>query len=121
MAGDYLAGERWRPHLPGALHRLQWSASVALAACAGLAIVFLAAWAYPHQRGPRLLAALLLCGTIAALRRWPLPVLAVALGANGLAMFLGNVPVPLGIVLGRFAGSGGRGRLRAAGDGVVRR
>jgi signal transduction histidine kinase len=63
-------------------------------------MVILAAAPYPHARGPRLLVALLLCGTIAALRCWPLPVLAVAAGANGLAMALGNVPVPFGVVLG---------------------
>jgi len=65
------------------------------AAYAVLAMVILAAVPYPNGRGPRRLVALLLCGTIAALRRWPLPVLAVAAGANGLAMAL-----PFGFVLG---------------------
>lgn len=100
LAGDYLAGEPSRGRLAGAFHERRWSASVVLAACAVLAMVILAAVPYPNGRGPRRLVALLLCGTIAALRRWPLPVLAVAAGANGLAMALGNVPVPFGFVLG---------------------
>jgi len=100
LAGDYLAGEPSRGRLAGAFHERRWSASVVLAACAVLAMVILAAVPYPNGRAPRLFVALLLCGTIAALRRWPLPVLAVAAGANGLAMASGNVPVPFGFVLG---------------------
>jgi hypothetical protein len=130
LAGDYLAGEPSRGRLAGAFHERRWSASAVLAACAVLAMVILAAVPYPNGRGPRLLVALVLCGTIAALRRWPLPVLAVAAGANGLAMALGNVPVPFGFVLGLavyFVASRmpRRGSVPAAvvaaGDGVVRR
>ena len=68
VARDYLAGDPSRGHLPVAFHARQWPASVVLAGCAGLAMVLLAAGPYPHERGPRLVVALLLCGTIAALR-----------------------------------------------------
>jgi signal transduction histidine kinase len=100
LAGDYLAAEPSRGHLAAAFHERRWSASVVLAACAALTMIFLAAAPFPHARGPRLFVALLLCGTIAALRRWPLPVLAVAAAVSGLAMALGNIPVPIGVVLG---------------------
>ena len=100
MTGDYLAGEPSRRPLPAAFHGRRWSTSAVLTAGAILAIVFLAAGPYPHARGPRLLVALLLGGTIAALRRWPLPVLVFAAGANALAMAMGNVPLPLSVVLG---------------------
>jgi signal transduction histidine kinase len=101
MTGDYLAGEPSRRPLAAAFHERRWSASLLLVGCAGLAMVFLAVVPYPQARGPRLLGALLLlCGTVAALRRWPLPVLAVAAVANALAMTMGNVPVPFGVVLG---------------------
>jgi signal transduction histidine kinase len=100
MTGDYLAGEPSRRPLAAAFHERRWSASAVLAAGAVLAMVFLAVGPYPHVRGARPLVALLLCATIAALQRWPLPVLAVAAGVNALAMAVGNVPVPFGVVLG---------------------
>jgi signal transduction histidine kinase len=100
MAGDYLAEDPSRGQLTAASRERRWSVSVVLAASAGLATVALAAGTYPHVPGTRLLAVLLLCSTIAALRRWPLPALAVAAGANGLVMVSGNAPVPSGILLG---------------------
>jgi signal transduction histidine kinase len=100
MTGDHLARESSRRPLAAAFHARRWSASAVLAAGAVLAMVFLAAGPYPHVRGSRPIVALLLCVTIAALQRWPLPVLAVAAGVNALAMAMGNVPVPFGVVLG---------------------
>ena len=78
----------------------QWLATVVLAACAGLAILALAIGPYPHDRGPRLMLAFLLCSPIVLLRRWPAPVLVLAAAAVGLAMSLGNAPLPLMIMLG---------------------
>jgi signal transduction histidine kinase len=69
-------------------------------ACTLLATLVLALGSYPHDRGQRLLLALLVCAPILLLRRWPLPVLAVATAANGLVMALGNAPLPFAIMLG---------------------
>ncbi len=71
-----------------------------LAGCAVL--VTLASWdsPYPHERGQRVLLAFVVCVPMAALRRWPLPVLAAATLANTMVMAGGNTPLPFGIVLG---------------------
>jgi len=61
----------------------------------------LASGQYPHQLGQRLLLALVACGPIVALRRWPMPALAVATAAS--ALFIGASGVeslPLGIMTG---------------------
>jgi signal transduction histidine kinase len=71
-----------------------------LIACTLLTTLVLALGSYPHDRGQRLLLALLVCAPILLLRRWPLPVLAVATAANGLVMALGNAPLPFAIMLG---------------------
>ncbi|MGH7015417.1 MAG: hypothetical protein ACREEL_14955, partial [Stellaceae bacterium] len=73
---------------------------VVLAACAALAALALAAGPYPHEPGPRLLLAFVVCGPIAGLRRWPLPVLAAATATNALVMATGNASLPFGILLG---------------------
>jgi signal transduction histidine kinase len=73
---------------------------VVLIACAELAILALAAGTYPHDREERLFLALLVCAPILLLRRWPLPVLAVAAGTNALVMALGNAPLPFAMMLG---------------------
>jgi signal transduction histidine kinase len=83
-----------------ALSERQWPASVVLAACAGLAMLTLAAGPYAHARGKGVVLALLVCGPIVLLRRWPLPVLAVAAAATAVVMAAGNAPLPFGIMLG---------------------
>jgi signal transduction histidine kinase len=85
---------------PAAFRERQWLVTVVLAACAGLAIAALAIGPYPHERGPRLMLAFLLCSPILLLRRWPAPVLALAAVAAGLTIALGNVPLPLTVTLG---------------------
>jgi signal transduction histidine kinase len=70
-----------------------------LALCAGVEITALAAGPYPHEGGARLLLALLACGPIVALQRWPLPVLGVATAATVLLMGAsGQASLPLGIM-----------------------
>jgi signal transduction histidine kinase len=83
-----------------ALSERQWSASVVLAAGAGLAMLTLAAGPYSHAPRNGLVLALLVCGPIVALRRWPLPVLAVAVAATGVVTAAGNAPLPFGLMLG---------------------
>jgi signal transduction histidine kinase/DNA-binding CsgD family transcriptional regulator len=83
-----------------ALSELQWSASVVLAAGAGLAMLTLAAGPYSHAPGNGVVLALLVCGPILALRRWALPVLAVTAAATAVVMAEGNAPLPFGLMLG---------------------
>jgi signal transduction histidine kinase len=78
----------------------QWSASVVLAAGAGLGLLTLAAGPYSHAPHNGVFLALLVCGPIVALRRWPLPVLAVTAAATGMVMAAGNAPLPFGLMLG---------------------
>jgi signal transduction histidine kinase len=85
--------------LPAGIRERQWLATTLLAVCAAVEITALAAGPYPHQGGPRLLLALLACGPIVALQRWPLPVLGVATAASALLMGTsGDMSLPLGIM-----------------------
>src|SRR5580704_18308034 len=100
VARNHLAGDPSRGHPPAALSERQWSASVVLAACAGLGLLTLAAGPYPHGPGRGLVLALLVCGPIVLLRRWPLPVLAVVAAATAVVMAAGNAPLAFGLMLG---------------------
>jgi signal transduction histidine kinase len=100
VARNHLAGDPSWGHPPAVLSERQWLASVVLAAGAGLAMLTLAAGPYSHVPGRGLVLLLLVCGTIVLLRRWPLPVLAVAAAATTVVMAGGNTPLPLGIILG---------------------
>ena len=81
----------WAPGWP------QWLTVAVIGLCATLVTLGVS---YPHERGQRLLVAFVVCSPIAALRRWPLPVLAVAAAANAMVMVGGDAPLPLAIVLG---------------------
>ena len=83
-----------------ALGERRWSASVVLAAGAGLALLALAVGPLSHAPGRGLVLALLVCGPIVALRRWPLPVLAVAAAATAVVTTAGNASLPFGLMLG---------------------
>ena len=113
MAGNYLAGEPSRGHLPGASHERQWSASVALAACAGLAMVL------GHAPVPLVIVLGLGVFFVASRmpRRWSVPATAVTAAGLGTALLY----AALAGRTGSLPGPGGRARLRAAGGGVVRR
>ena len=86
--------------LPAAFDRRRWLAVAVLVVCAELVVLALAIGPYPHEKGQRLLLAVVLCGPIMLLRRWPLPVLAAVTAANAMVMAAGNAVLPLGIVLG---------------------
>jgi signal transduction histidine kinase len=75
----------------------RWLAVTVLVMCAALITL---AGPYPHDRGQRLVLAFVICVPVAALRRWPLPVLAAATIADTMAMAAGNAPVLFGVVLG---------------------
>ena len=100
VARNQLAGDPSRGHALVALGERQWSASVVLAAGAGLAMLTLAAGPYSHAPHNGVVLALLVCGPIVLLRRWPLPVLAVAAVATGVVTAAGNAPLPFGLMLG---------------------
>ena len=97
MARDISAGARSRG--PTALSQPRWLPAV-LVSCAALITLTVMAGPYLHGAGKRVVLAWVLCLPIAALRRWPLPVLAIATAANALVMAGGNAPLPLGIMLG---------------------
>jgi signal transduction histidine kinase len=80
--------------------RPPWLRIALVAGCAVLLVLAGLAGPYPHERGQRLLVALVLCLPIAALRRWPLAVLATATAANALVMAEGNALLQFGIILG---------------------
>ena len=77
-----------------------WLRAVLLAGSAVLLVLAGLPGPYPHERGERLLVALVLCLPVAALRRWPLAVLAAATAANALVMAEGNGLLQFGIILG---------------------
>ena len=78
----------------------QWLAGAMLTLCAALITLALTGGPYPHERGQRLILAFVFCAPIAALRRWPLPVLAAVTAVNAMVMATGNAPLPFGIMLG---------------------
>jgi len=101
VARDHSAEAPSRGPLLAASGQSQWPAIAVLAVCAALITLAVSGGGpYPHDRGLRLLLAFVVCGLIAALRRWPLPVLAAATLANTMAMAAGNAPLPFGIMLG---------------------
>lgn len=70
-----------------------------LVLCSIVEVTALAIGPYPHQQGQRLLLALLMCGPILVLQRWPLPVLGVATAAFAMVMGAsGSSSAPLGIM-----------------------
>ena len=100
VARDHSAEAPSRGPLLAASGQSQWPVIAVLAVCAALITLAVSAGPYPHDRGQRLLLAIVVCGLITALRRWPLPVLAAAALANTMVMAAGNAPLPFGIVLG---------------------
>ena len=99
VASDLGAGPS--PHAgPVALSAHRWLVVAVLGLCAALLTLAVSVSPYPHERAERLLLAFVLCSPIAALRRWPLPVLAVVAAVNAVVIAMGNVPLPFGIMLG---------------------
>src|SRR5215469_18379860 len=87
VARDQSAEAPWRGPLRPAFGWPPWLGVAILAM--SVALITLAG-PYPHDRGQRLLLAFVVCIPIAALRRWPLPVLAAATAANAMVMTAGN-------------------------------
>ena len=77
-----------------------WLAIVVLAALVGLATIVLALEPHPREGGARLTLALVACGPMLLLRRWPLPVLAAAVAAAAVVIASGVAPLPLAVLLG---------------------
>lgn len=85
-----------RRPIPAVLSERQRLAITVLVALAGLATLT----PVLHGRGQGPLLVLVACVPIVVLRRWPLPVLAVAAAATGVEMAWGNVSLALGAMLG---------------------
>ncbi len=100
VARDHSAEAPLRRPLLALSGQSQWPTIAVLAVCAALITLAVSGGPYPHGNGQRLFLAFVTCGLIAALRRWPLPVLAAATLANTTVMAAGNAPLPFGIILG---------------------
>jgi signal transduction histidine kinase len=100
VARDQLAERPPRGPLAGAFGERPWLAAVVL--IVGIELVTLAVTVGSKPApGRHLVLGLIVCGVpIVLLRRWPLPVLAVATAATGLVMIWGNAPLPFGILIG---------------------
>jgi signal transduction histidine kinase len=98
-----MAGASSEPPALAKLSENQWFALTILATCTTLAALALVLGTEPHGRSSRVMLALLVCGPILALRRWPTPILAVAATVTATEMALGFVPLPLGFLLGLTA------------------
>ena len=81
----------------------QWIVLCALATCLVMAVLMLVIRVYPHDRGQRTIVALVACGPVLALRRWPLPALVLATAAVGLEIASNTVALPFSVVLGLAA------------------
>jgi signal transduction histidine kinase len=77
-----------------------WLPAAVLGTSAALVTLAVLAGPGPHARGERLGLVFVICLPIAALRRWPLPVLAAVAAANAMVIAGGNAPLPFGFVLG---------------------
>ncbi len=71
-----------------------------LAALLGLATIAFALGPHPNEGGPRLAIALVACGPMLLLRRWPMPLLAGSVVAVAVVIASGGAPLPLSVVLG---------------------
>jgi signal transduction histidine kinase len=96
---------RWaagRPQrsIQSAYSERQWLAALVLAACAALAMVTVVGAPYPQPHGQRLVFAVVPCGAILLLRRWPLPLLAIVAAVAGLALATGHSSLVIGLMLG---------------------
>ncbi len=93
-----------RRPIPAALSERQWVVITALVALVGLATLTLVLDTRGpgpgYGRGPGPFLVLIACAPLVVLRRWPLPVLAVATAVTGVEMAWGNAPLPLGAMLG---------------------
>ena len=83
-----------------ALGAPQWLIAALIAMCAAVITLAVSTGPYPHEKGLRLLLVFAVCNPVVALRRWPLPVLAVVAAANAMVMAQGNAPLPFAIVIG---------------------
>jgi signal transduction histidine kinase len=94
MADTSAAGAPARRPALAALSERQWFVLSAVSTCAAFAMLAFILGLQPHERGQRLLLALLACGPILVLRRWPLVVLAIAVAAIGAATASGDSSLP---------------------------
>lgn len=86
--------------MTGVFNERRSRAVVVLAALVGLAAIVLALGPHPNDGGARLTLALLACGPMLLLRRWPLPVLVASVVAAAVVIASGAAPLPLAVVLG---------------------
>jgi signal transduction histidine kinase len=88
-----------RPPALAGLSERQWFGLGALAVWTTLTGLTVLLGTHPHDRTRGLLLAVLACGPLLVLRRWPVPILAVAVSAATIQMALGNTSPPLGVML----------------------
>jgi signal transduction histidine kinase len=91
-----VASDPWREQAYG---WPRWLIVSLLALCTSL-LTLAASAGPPHEKGERLLLVLLVMSPVAALRRWPLPMLAAVTAGNLMVVRAGNPPLSFGILLG---------------------
>lgn len=84
---------------PAPFSERYWLAIGVLAAFAGVAMLAVALTPHPRQGGARLMLALVACGPMLLLRRWPLPLLGATVAASGFVMASGAAPLPVAVLL----------------------
>ena len=106
VARNYTAQATSRGSLPAAFGQHQWPVVAVLAGCAAVIAVAASTGPVPHALGRSValpfVVASVASAPIAALRRWPIPVLAAAAAADALAVAVAarSAPLPFGIMLG---------------------
>jgi signal transduction histidine kinase len=100
-ASDRCAGYRRYVTLarPAGLTERRWLVTVALIVCAAAVMLMLVASPPGHDK-QRIFVVMLPCVAVVALRRRPLPVLAVVTAGTGLEAATGTSSLPLGLLLG---------------------
>jgi signal transduction histidine kinase len=96
VAGPEGPARRW---FRAGVGESQWLATVVLITGAALVVMATKAGPRPHAGQPLLLA-LLACGPVLLLRRWPLPVLGLVTGATVMVLASGTASLPFSIMLG---------------------
>jgi signal transduction histidine kinase len=88
------------PRAPARVAEWRWLVTCVLVACAAWAVLAVMTGPVEFAKGPRIVFIFLLSCVLTLLRRWPLPVLAVAALISGLSIASGTASLAIVILLG---------------------